>query len=231
MRFSRRRAKIEKAIYNSIEEIAENLDLEIPYYPEVYWTGRSLDFYSLGLPINLKKEFDIRKIRRKSYFLSSPGIIFIGKESLTDHVEEAAHFLHATLSNINYKRKSIEDCVAIRILDEMLAYLSSKFVIPERINPYERYKDYTRMKENERKDFLLQISKYFHQNSDLLDFNIYQQGYGLGEAIFHEYCSGRFSLEEVRKLFLQSFDRDNEASSTFIRLKCRLGNINPNFSN
>ncbi|MBI2632150.1 hypothetical protein HYW75_04040 [Candidatus Pacearchaeota archaeon] len=231
MRFLKRRAKIERTVYASIDEIAENLDLEIPYYPEVYWTGRSLDFYSLGLPIYLKKEFDIRKIRRKSYFLSSPGIIFIGKESLTDQVEEAAHFLHATLSKINYKRKSIEDCVSIWILDEMLAYLSSKFVIPERINPYGRYKDYTRMKEKGRKDFLFQISRYFYQDFDLLDFNIYQQGYGLGETIFCEYCSGRFSLEEMRKLFLQNFEGNNEASSTFIRLKCRFGNLNSHLSN
>ena len=49
MRYSERQRKVENSVYEAVDEIADELDLEIPFYPEVYWIGRSMDFDSLGI--------------------------------------------------------------------------------------------------------------------------------------------------------------------------------------
>ncbi len=224
MRFLKKSAKVEKIVYNYIDEIADDLELNVPYYPEVYWTGRNLAFDALGLPINFKKEYEIMKNNRRSYFITSPKIIFICRDDLVDHVEEAAHFLHGVHSKFTYKKKSVKDCIALRILDEMLAYFSSKLIIPDRYNSYGRYKEYLRMENIERMDFYRDIRNCLNDYFDILDFNIYQQGYGLGEALYYKFCTGKISLRTVKNLFLQNFDGYNAASNAFIELKSRLCN-------
>jgi hypothetical protein len=49
MRRSTKQAKTEEKVYDAIDEICDELDLTIPYYPEVYWVGRTGDLNSFGL--------------------------------------------------------------------------------------------------------------------------------------------------------------------------------------
>jgi len=53
MRWIERQSKVEDAVYECIDEIAEELRLDVPFYPEVYWAGDKLNFNSLGLSKNI----------------------------------------------------------------------------------------------------------------------------------------------------------------------------------
>ncbi|MEK6928731.1 MAG: hypothetical protein AABW65_02115 [Nanoarchaeota archaeon] len=204
MRFYERQRKVEETVYEAIETIAEELNLNVPYYPEVYWTGNKLYFDSLYLAEKHRGEMEERQHTRNSWFLTRPEIIFIGRDHPITHSEEAAHFLHRVNARFTYCNKSRQDNIAIKILDEMLAFFCSKLIVRERGNPY-----------------------FLHGNSpngvdkkifDNTDFLIYYQGYGLGERLFYAYTSGKCHKNYIRNIFFRNFQKKGQASKTYIEL-------------
>lgn len=77
MRWNERQAKVEALSYQSIDELSDEFSLSLPFYPEVYWIGRTVDFDYLGLPSKLREEFDDRLSLRSSFYLKDHGVIVI----------------------------------------------------------------------------------------------------------------------------------------------------------
>ena len=55
--------EVEESTFQIIDELADELNLEVPFYPEVYWLGRNLKFKTLGLPEEEGKLFDLMASR------------------------------------------------------------------------------------------------------------------------------------------------------------------------
>ena len=199
MRYIEKQKKIENDVYDAIDEIAEELKVRVPYYPEVYWVGRTLEFGQLGMREIERDEFENVKKFRGSVYVRAPGIILINKNSLIDKSEEATHFLHLNSSKIKLSNKSKLDWIAAVIMTEMFGFFGSKLIVPDRENPCKILPNFSPI-----------------QN---IEVEVYQQGYGLGERLFYSYVSGETKLEEIRKLFFDSFDRKYDASSAFLKLK------------
>ena len=203
--------QIEEHAYESLEQIADELKINIPFYPEVYYIGGNFFFEILGLPEKYRDTFEGVKKEKSSIYLCKPRIILIGRNNLEDIAEETGHFLHFANSKLQYDKRRNLDKFSLNVIIEMFGFFCSKLITPNRKNLFSKYPD--AINENA---ILDQIEKSGFNKTTFL---IYQQGYGLGEKLFDAYLSGLISKREIRKLFLNDFLKPNETFSTFLRLK------------
>lgn len=191
----RQQKRIETRVYNSIEDIAEELELDISNYPEVYWLNENISFEKLGIPKKELKELKIRKKNKGSFFLINPKsrIIFIGKEKLVDIAEEAGHFVHHECFPYNYGYgQSYIDGVSAIVLIEAIGYFCSKISFPER-----------------------RLGKYSNE--------IYKKAYGIGEKMFQQYNAGKLTKKDISDLMHKDINNPLESSSSLLLLTEKLG--------
>jgi len=67
MRYEQKQKKIEQKTYDFIDEIANEFDLKVPFYPEIYWVGQKLKFEKLGIKKQYKKEFQEIKEKKEQF--------------------------------------------------------------------------------------------------------------------------------------------------------------------
>jgi hypothetical protein len=225
MLWEERQKKVEKVAYKSLETIANELDVPIPFYPKVYWIGRKLKFEELNLPYKYKKEFNSVKKWKKGEYLFESKVILIGGYFLEDIGEEVGHFLHLNSSNISkISLKTVNDFCLYSII-EMFGFFCSKLIKPTRENNYKIYKD-ALSNCSKSEEFAEKEIKAFNRESDYEIFSeAYQQGYGLGEEIFKAYKSGSISKKNIRKLFTNPLNEKNEPLKVFLELKHNMVNF------
>jgi len=220
MRYLDMQSRIELAVQEAIEDIAEEIGVSVPKYPEVFWLGRKLKFENLFLAESYREDFEDMPSAKGSYYLDFPKMIFIGENNPEDITEESAHFLHYSHSNIRFTGKNVKDRLSLYILDEMLAFFCSKLLIPERKNPYKSEPDLFYMAEDNKEHFLDEIRR----KNDLViadEFFIYQQARGLGERMYTSYILGETPIEDVRDIFLSSFSKSGNATYKVAHLKLK----------
>ncbi len=199
MRFVEKQAKIEDAVYEAIEEIADEIGLNIPHYPEVYWVGKNFDYDSLGFTQEVRTS--------GSLFDDEYNAIFIGDDHLIDISEESAHFLH--FANSGFKHVRVPDdklhFFSLNTWVETLGFLGSKFVCPERRANY-RGKDLFFMQKEKKERKLAQIERKY--GKDIAEeFYKYQQAMNIGEAIYFSYLQGKTTKKFIRELFKEDFSQ------------------------
>lgn len=207
--------KIEDATFDCIDDIAEEIGLDVPFYPEVYWIGRDLCFEDLALDMKHSEDFKFIKKCRGSIYFYEPRIILIGEHNLEHISEEATHFLHLTNSKLGEKIKNGTTQTDLKILIEMLGFFGSKLITPDRKNYEKGFPDLIA----QRKEAIKKFKQVYGKNVDIDYMTTYQQGYGLGEKLFNAYVAGLVPKEEVRSLFLNKLSGENEALLTFMNLK------------
>jgi len=207
--------KIEQKFFECVWDIAEELKLDIPFLPEVYWIDRKFQFETLGLPKKERKEYEFVKKDRQSVFFHNQAIVLIGSKNIMNFSEEAGHFLHFANSNLKLYNKSKKDYFASWIIVEMLGFFSSKLIEPSRKNLLTDYPDILGDKEK----CLRAIEK---NGWEIEDFLIYQQGYGLGEKLFNSYLYGLKKKKDISNLFKDKLEGRGKAYSTFLNLKTSL---------
>ena len=74
--------KIEQETYNIIDELSEELNLPVPFYPEVYYINRKSKFETLGLPKRGWEDFELVKKYKNSLCSNRPPIILIGDKDI-----------------------------------------------------------------------------------------------------------------------------------------------------
>lgn len=206
------REKIEESAFEYLENIADELEINVFSYPEVYYIGGNFFFEILGLPEKYRDEFEEVKKQKSSIYLHRKKIILVGENKIESIAEEVGHFLHLNNSGINFDKRNELDKFGLHVLIEMFGFFCSKLIKPSRINFFNKYPDVI----DENPKFLDKVKK---MGFDASEFLIYQQGYGLGEELFDTYISGLISKRKIRKLFLSDFSSPNETFSTFLRLK------------
>ena len=171
-----RQEKIEELVFDAIEEIAEEFDLSVPFYPHVYCLNKSTDFKSSGLPDYFKPNFSLIKKSFDAAFIEEPCSIVLGlKPFESAHCEEATHFVHHVNSGIIRKKRKNQKGEFIFCLSEMLGYFGSMILGEERTNQYNLWPDpYSEPEEFNK--FLKELRKKYHQPTFLIDQLIHQQG-------------------------------------------------------
>ncbi|VVB80043.1 Uncharacterised protein [uncultured archaeon] len=218
MRFADRQKRVEEHVYETIEEIADEFDLEIPFYPEVYYVGRNFDFNSVGVDsfrLELTSSEDDEKEEEEESFhgLASAGVCLVRPSIIlikdTDRItisEEAAHFLHFSRSRLLHQKFGKNDTLCLRIFAETLGYLGSKVACPERCNTFNLGPDLYYSSEQEFSRYFDLLTKKLKSPVASSEYYIYQQARGLGERMFEKYSSGKITKGHIRRLFEEDFD-------------------------
>lgn len=220
MRWVERQDALERQTLEDIEEIADFFGVEVPFYPEVYWVGRRLNFEQLGLSENYESFFEEAKKDGSSVFLSNPKVILIGRATQGDLAEEAAHFVHLTTSKIRANKKNFLDLSATRILVEMFGFLGSRVIVPNRINPYAKSQNYPPVPVTELAPWIKKTAKETNfQVQDVQNELIHFQGYGLAERIWYLEKPRGFCPDNLRKIFLNGFSKPLSATLALAELR------------
>ncbi len=228
-----KRTKIEKHIeektYDIINEIADELNLEIPKYPEVYWITQRTDFNSLGFLEKFREDYDDVLAKKEAMYIRDYDTIIVANKDNGIIAEEAGHFLHSKHSGININNILTEnpmDIFALKIVIEMIGYFCSKLVNPKRES---KFKDYTSfsdfVKTNLEKNNVKyeNLEKKINENKTILpDYFIYKNGYDLGEELFNHYISGKIPKNQIRNLMKNSFKEDFSVSEKVLYLRKKL---------
>lgn len=205
-------SKVEQLVYDAIDDLADELEIDCNVYPEVYYLHKNFSFSELGLSEREKKAFDIIKKRCNGMYLRNPKIILLPTQDIAEIYEEAGHFLHFNSSSLNFSGGNKYDKLFMNTIIEAIGYFCSKFGDSNRTPFFGDYPDFFK----EREKCLKIINS---QNFDFNDFFVYQQGYGIGEELFNHYISGLVSKEKIRTLISENFDGEHEATDRFIKLR------------
>lgn len=233
--------RIEEDVFQIIDDIANELNLDVPFYPEVYWLGGNLKFENLGLPEKKEELFRSIKMGNKSYYLHLDNIIFIGENNIGHMSEEAGHFLHLVNSGINLEDRSNEENFSLNSIVEMFGYFCSKLIAPNRKNVILEYPDIFENKEAcieklamnyvynegvnlEQKTYSPEMEALVKNRINMSEFAIYQQGYGLGDKLFNAYISGIIPATKIKELMKKDFAKKRSATLEFLTLKYGLLN-------
>ena len=230
MRWDERQAKVKELSYQSIDELSDEFNLDLPFYPEVYWIGRSLDFDYLGLPSKLRDEFDDRFSLRLSSYFRDQSVILINKYGRHDIFEESTHFLHLINSGIEMD-DSLRNGLWKNVFIEMLGFFGARFLGSSAINGYGTS----------------DLMKYYSPESDSFDFSsdniygddfnyesffsdfIYQQGYHLGEVLFFKFINGKISRREISNMFGDNLRGSSNAREKVLELRSKFWPVKKQF--
>jgi len=222
---SNKQKKIEQIVYDSIDEISEELKIDVKFYPEVYFIGREREtFLFIGLPETYRKDFyEIRKNKTAGFF-PVHNLIITATDNLEHLSEEAGHFIHLNNSKINILKIETENLIdrySIKIIGESVGYFCSKIVCPERENVYDykNFRNFIFTSLNKRNLEYKSLDECIIKNNNLTeDFFVYKNGYGLGEKMFNEYISGNIKRKFITNLMKKSFKEEFSATKELLSM-------------
>src|SRR3989338_1582713 len=226
MRYEQKQKKIEQKTFDFIDEIANEFDLKVPFYPEIYWVGQKLKFEKLGIKKQYKKEFQEIKEKKGAIYFYEPKIILISENINSSIAEEAGHFVHYTNSKVNPNKMTMNNYVdheSWKILSEAIGYFCSKLINPERKPLYGEFKNF----ENYVKDFcnkkdvkIENLEEIVEDNLKVLpNFFVYKHGYDLGEELYNNYISGNINKKQIKNLIKNPFKEEFSATKKFLYLR------------
>ncbi|MBI2056750.1 hypothetical protein HYT91_00670 [Candidatus Pacearchaeota archaeon] len=237
MRYKQKQKQIEEKTYGMIDEIANEFDLKVQFYPEIYWVGKKLKFEKLGIQKQYKKEFQEIKEKKGAIYFYEPKIILIAENVNSSIAEEAGHFVHYTNSKVNPNKMTMNNYVdheSWKILSEAIGYFCSKLIAPERKPIYGEFKNF----ENYVKDYynkkgveIENLEEMVKDNLKVLpSFFVYKHGYDLGEEIYNHYISGNINKKQIRNLIKNPFKEEFSATKKFLYLREKYLKNNPHLS-
>lgn len=228
MRWQERQDKIEAAVYEAINELADELGVDVPDYPLVVWAGRTVSFNDLCVPVrylsmvdDIRIIFEYCRCQKISFYYHELRTVFIFNDNLIDIKEESAHALHLLLTNPSLNKRGRQDKTCFDVLIEVNGFLGARLIGSTFSNPYQEFPDMSRLTDKGIADLKEVYGQDGLSEDDFVDDFIHQQGYGLGENIYQAYLKGRISLAFIRRLFLDRWPGKNSAIKKFKRLKKR----------
>lgn len=216
--------KIEKSVFELVDEISNELELDVKSYPEVLLAGKTNSFESMGLPESYKNDFENLKKTKTATFFPVHNVIITATDEIAYLAEEAGHFIHTNKSKINLIKPETEnpiDCYAIKIIMESIGFFCSRLIDSKRENyfDYKNFRTFIFESLNKNKLEYKSLEACIVKNYDLKDdFFIYKNGYGLGEKLFDNYISGKISKSYIRSLIKRPFKENFSATKKMIYL-------------
>ncbi len=223
MRWLEKQARLEERVHDCIDEIAEEFDLEVPYYPEVFYVGRAAKFIDFGLHKTYHENFEeIKEGTFEAVHLERPGVILTNGNEV-GLGEEAMHFIHYTLSKPTYGGKDENELGSRVIIKEMLGYFGSLFLGENREHPYGQIPD-PYIESEKFKEYCKLHTEWVKDNpEDFLIHLTHKLGYELGEKLYFAYSLGNFSKSRIRKLLTHRFEQKNSAEEMFKKIRKEFG--------
>jgi len=206
-------SRTENYIYELIDDIAEEMEIGVPFYPEVYDVRSKEPFELLGLPEIFREHFETVKKEGLAYYIPSSKIILTASRKDDRCGEEAGHFLHMVHSGIKLKNRFPLDQFALGVLLEMFGFFCSKLVMPERKNSFYWQED--QLDGEDIIDYLLRLI-----SSDDVDFDevVHAYGYNLGDRLFNAYLAEEITLPRLKRIFYNDFRDDYSSLAKFLQL-------------
>lgn len=224
MRYEDKRQEVQDWVEDAMDTIADELDLEVPHYPFVLYHGRGFDFDSLPLSKEDREDLKNSYSIRRSLFLVSPNIVYLGRLNNITLFEESTHALHKACSNHKIRARTGEELQNMLIIEEMMGFFGSRILMPERINAYAKSNDYLGLNPKERQKARDYVKKKCPENYNgaMRELIVHQQGYTLGDRLFYSYIQGDFSKRRIKNLFTNPFREEGSATDKFIELRKEL---------
>lgn len=188
---------------------------------------------------------DMRHIHRQirnseSYFIPRANMVYLGNLSVNHTAEEASHFVRAVCSDAQEPRLLV-DAFYARALEEAVGFLGSKLLNHKRRAPtvrtLERQAKSRRASEQERHVARLALkhlrmeaglrirggSSLYECDADTFNQVTHLLGYILGEKIYYALVAGDLAKSDVRDLFLDDFEEEGVALTTYLYFvsRCR----------
>jgi hypothetical protein len=212
MRWSERQRIVEEAVDDVIDELACEFNLEIPYYPEVWWCGKPLKFDDTRLLERYREDFEWARKNKSSLYLYRPGVVLVN-QYLRHHIaEEATHFLHFVNARPTFYDKTPQERFFLNIFVEMLGFFGSKVVNSDR-EAFPAEIDLMDYPLGERQRIFNEDPEYW----------IHQQGYELGDRLYYSYISGEIMPETIQGYFSYDFKKKNSSAYVYFGLRAQLG--------
>ncbi|MEM6730890.1 MAG: hypothetical protein AAF658_05005, partial [Myxococcota bacterium] len=181
---------------------------------------------------------DMRQIRRQvlhseSYFIPRANMVYLGNLSVNHAAEEASHFVRAVCSD-SHEPRLLVDAFYSRCLEEAVGFLGSKLLNHKRkaLGPrrLERIAKNKRKNDDDRNIARLVLkhlrmesglrirggSALYECDADTFNAVTHLLGYLLGEKIYYALIEGRLDKKEVRELFLEDFEEEGVALTTYL---------------
>lgn len=225
MKWLERQERVEREVYNAIDDLADEIGLKVLFYPEVYWLGRTIKFEDIGFPNRLEDEFVQRASSKQSSCYPKQNTIIINKYRWHDIFEESSHFVHLSNSQLDLEKKTFREGLWTNVVVEMLGFLGARilgsgvrngyFKLPDLMRYYSSEKDFFNLKQ----DGIDGIDLSDHNNFYL--YFIYQQGYCLGDVLFTNAVSGNVKNREIRGLFKDNLEGKNKSRDKVLELRER----------
>ncbi len=191
--------------------------------------------------------FDLHQVkqqilRSESYYIPRAKTVYLGNLNVNHAAEEATHFIRHVVAGVEEPRLLV-DAFYARCLEEALGFLGSKLINHKRKHvTLEALAREKRSRAASRRDRLLATLVLRHvgmeagkkvrgmgtvYSCDAGMFNAVTHvlGYRLGERLYYSLVDGLITKEEVRKVFLDRFDEEGDALTTYLYLVGRTATV------
>ncbi|NOZ87148.1 MAG: ChaN family lipoprotein [Deltaproteobacteria bacterium] len=202
-----------------------------------------------------KSELDIIReqvLSSESYTIPNMGMVYLAKLSLNHIAEEASHFIHYVCAKSSREPADLVNSFYARCLEEALGFFGSKVINPKRKCDHQRdflqdietfrekgiaavdgeayrlarfviaHKDMEKGKSKKSDPWLKVL---YSQDVDMFNRLTHALGYMLGDRLYYGLKRDRISKEEIRNLFHERFDEEEQPLLTYFALCRRLSSI------
>lgn len=231
-----------------IQQIAKILEIKLPInYDNIdVYTCGDLSFLAILRRKRIFTPRELQTIKRQilhseSYFMARARMVYIANVSIHHAAEEASHYLKTLLTGLEQPR-SHQDAFYANILHEGLGFFGSKLINAKRKCP--RYTDFAaELAYFKKAGFAAerhlgyQTAHHFVRHAHeakagrLMHFNTvaamptllflsltHAIGYDLGDQLYYAFMEGRFSRQQIRRLFEDNWEEEGETGKTYLTL-------------
>lgn len=181
-------------------------------------------------------------LHSESYYIPRAKMVYLGNLSVNHVSEEATHFLRHVCADLE-DPKLLVDAFYARCIEEALGFLGSKVINHKRKRPGLQYfrRLRTSKSANPRDKLMAKLvlrhasmetgkrtrgmSEVYECDADMFNAITHILGYRLGDRVYYALLQGILQKDEIREQFLDSFEEEGSALSTYLYLISRTANV------
>ncbi len=205
----------DKSISESFLEILESINKKFALGINVkslnykLYANFEIDFIEEILKTKSLKDYDKKGIleyvlKGEGFYIPRGQIIYLGNLSKLHASEEAGHYIRNVLAGID-KAQTREDKFYINVVNEALAFMASKLIVPLR-TPIET------------NIINMAVTPYL-VDSEKENLMIHTLGYRLGDKLYKASKRGKLSKRSIKGMFSRKFSRQGEAKRYYSALE------------
>lgn len=182
-------------------------------------------------------------MRSESYYIPRAHMVYLGNLSVNHASEEATHFLRHVCSGTSGEPRFLVDAFYARCLEEAVGFLGSKLINHKRKCTDVRTLEQIARGRNEpawnkqmarlvlrhlrmeRGEKVRGMSQVYECDAQMFNAVTHILGYYLGEKLYYGLIDGLLTKQQVRHLFLDTFEEDGAALTTYLLYATRTRDV------